>query len=169
MPAGSVAGGRVKYKNSTDIYDLLESMATPTPGKELLEYGYPAQEDETLLVFRGYSSKETTQTLGLLPSSSSHAMSLLKAMNAITLIVAGGPNRPSVYILHYRPTQEQFEEFTGRSIMLERKHTPNRYDAIINDMVRMREDINRLVSQVSVLEQELAHVRNNIRGSETLP
>jgi hypothetical protein len=165
---GGVRGGRVKFNNLSEVYEMMASKAVLTDAKELLEFGYPAQEDEQLLVYRGYSTKDA-RALGMLDSAASHALSTLKAMNVITLLLMGGPNRQSIYILHYRPTMEHFEQFFERRYRIERKTAPTTYDQLINDLVRIREELANMKQRIGELEEKAhLHGRNDVRGSQAL-
>jgi hypothetical protein len=144
--------GPYVYNTSTQIYDLYLTLAKEEPASTLIDYGYPAKPGETVLVYRGYSTKDAP-TLGLLPSTVSHAMRLLKAMNAITLLKTGTKSSPSIYLLNYKPTKEQFMEFRGRSDMLGRRIAPNKYESLINDMASLREQMADLQRRMKELEE----------------
>jgi len=150
-------GGRIAFQNAMEIYDKLAEHAKMTPAIELQEYGYPAREGEEILVFEGYVTKIAATELNLLPSSITHATATLKAMNAVTLLIMGNKIRKSIYLLHYRPTMEQYEDFMGNSYAIERKTIPNRYDSLINDLVVIRQ-------RLDVVERELAELRGNQHG-----
>lgn len=159
--------GRVAFGNALTVYDALHAKAVTRPAKELQEYGYPAQDGEELLVYTGFSSKDA-EALGLLTSSASAAMQLLTALRCITFLVKGNAYRPSIYILHYRPKEEDFENYTGRKWALDRKIRPTSNDAIVNDLVRLRGDLASALARISVLEAKVDDL-NNIRGSQALP
>lgn len=136
-------GTAIRYNNAIQIYDRLYERSENVGSSTLVEFGYPAEEGVTVRVYRGYSTKETAD-MGLLKSSAHHAMQLLKAMRAVTLIRQGTKSTVSVYILNYRPTLEQYTEFTGRSLDLERKYSPTLYDQLVNHIAELRDTIRAL-------------------------
>lgn len=159
--------GPIAWNNCLRVYDMMASKATMRPAKELQEYGYPAEDGEEILVFAGHASKDA-EALGLLTSSASHALQLLNGLRATTLLVKGNAYRPSIYILHYKPTEEDFKNFTGREWALDRKIRPTSNDALVNDIVRLREELASALARISALEAKVDDL-NNIRGSQALP
>lgn len=155
MPAEEFLGGRVAFKNAVDVYELLERNATLINSTELQEYGYPVKDfsDQTL-VFRGYATILAREELRLLDSAVSHATALLKAMNSVTLLIPGNKFKPSIYLLHYKPTPEQYQEFTGRTMALGRRVAPTVYDGVVNDIERLKQ---RLTTIEAILTKLLEH------------
>ena len=160
-------GGRITLTNTIAIYEYLNENSNIRDAKDLQEYGYPAQEGEQIRVFEGYVLVSVEKSLGLRASAVTQCLSMLKAMNAVTLLVTGNRVRRSIYLLHYQPTEEQYEEFMGRSYAIERKTIPSKYDSLINDLVVIRQ-------RLDVVERELAELKgnqyggHNIRGSQPL-
>ena len=154
-------GGRVAEKNAIAIYEYMLKNSTLRPAEELQEYGYPAQVGETLTVFEGYIQASAEAALGIRASNVTHAMSTLKAMNAITLLITGNRIRKSIYLLNYQPTSEQYEEFKGRSYAIERKTIPNRWDSMVNDMVVIRQ-------RLTDLEREVKELREHTHGGHNI-
>lgn len=131
------------FSHSLDVYEKLESLSKEVPAAELLEYGYPAAIGETVRVYIGHSTKDA-QSVGLAPSTAQHCMNTLKAMRCISMLRIGSKIRPSVYILHYKPTVENYIEYKGYEGRLERRVNPNNYDVLVNDIVRINEKIAEL-------------------------
>lgn len=156
---------RVRYNNAIQIYDMLASKAEMMSASTLAEFGYPAKAGEEVLVYRGYSTKET-ETLGLLKSSAHHAMALLKAMRAITLLRQGTKSSTSVYVLHYKPTDKQYEDFIGYSERLERKYTPNLYDQLVNQIAHLTNWLDKQSSDLADTRDLLIAVRSAAVGLE---
>lgn len=160
-------GGRIALQNTIAIYEYLLKNSTARETKDLQEYGYPAKEGERINVYEGHVLASVEAELGLRGSAVTQALSMLKAMNAVTLLISGNRIRKSIYLLHYQPTMEQYDDFLGRSYAIERKTMPNRWDSMVNDMVVLRE-------RLTAVERELAELRNhthgghNIRGSGSL-
>jgi hypothetical protein len=152
MSSSGIRGGRVRFNNLGEVYDLLSSKATLIETKELIEYGYPAVEGDQILMYQGHSTKDA-KALGMLDSAISHALATLKAMNAITMLRIGAKNRPSIYLLHYKPTMEQFEQFMGRAYAIDRKVAPTNYDQLVNDLVRVRERLDEAERKIRELEE----------------
>lgn len=141
-------GGRIAFQNAVTIYDHMAKSATVRPAAELLEFGYPAQIGEELLVFEGHVTISAGEETGLLSSGITQALAQLKAMNAITLIITGNKIRKSIYLLNYKPTMEQYENFMGRSYAIERKTMPNRWDSMVNDMVVLRQRLDAVEKEL---------------------
>lgn len=153
----SKRGGRVALQNVIAVYEYLLKNSTVREARDLQEHGYPAREGEQINVYEGYVIASVESELGLRNSATTQALSMLKAMNAIISIRSGNRIRPSMYLLFYQPTLEQYEEFMGRSYAIERKTMPNRWDSMVNDMVVLRE-------RLTAVERELAELRIHTHG-----
>ncbi|SRR5258706_5897049 len=148
QPPSAKRGGRVAFLNAMTIYDHMTKTATTRSAVELQEFGYPAKHGEQVLVFEGHITTSAAEETGLLPSGITQAMSQLKAMNAVTLIITGNRIRKSIYLLNYKPTLEQYENFMGRSYAIERKTMPNRWDSMVNDMVVLRQRLDAVEKEL---------------------
>jgi len=140
------SAGPVRARNAKLVYEALEKHSQVVDEEELLQYGYPAQADSKVRIFVGFASKIVQDETNLLYSAVLHATGMLNAMNCTTLLVKGGGGtaRPSVYILHYKPTDETIKEFLGRSFAIERKTMPTHYDTVINELAEVKQRLNAL-------------------------
>lgn len=157
--------GPVRANNAIKIYELFESKSEVIKSAALIEYGYPAQTlDEEIRIFRGYGSKVPQEELGMLESAVAHALALLKAMNAITVLLVANKRRPSYYLLNYKPTLESIQEFVEKSFIVERRTNPTVYDQLINDIATLRDRLDQVERRLKELEGP-TNDRNNVRAS----
>jgi len=149
------------FNNALQVLSSLRAKAKVESAGTLIELGYPITDpEESVLIYRGFSTKDAEDTR-LLASSVSHAMRLLKAMRALTLLKTGSRGNPSIYLIHYTPTVEQFEAFRSRSFALERQIAPNSYESMVNSLESLRIELHELRRRVEDLERNTV-VRHNI-------
>lgn len=153
--------GMVSFKYALSIYNEMEKTAQDVQTKELVEYGYPAEENVTAKVFTGLIST-CAANVGVSTSNTSHATNLLNALRCITKLRGGGPRHPSVFILNYEPTEEAFKQHRESLGMVNRRITPSKYDMLINDLERARQEIKDLHVRVARLEDSQQRGRYNI-------
>lgn len=153
--------GPATYKYSTLLYKELEKNAKEIQTHELVEYGYPAEENTSVKVFIG-TVKSCATVVGISVTNTSHTTTLLTAMQCMTRLRGGGPNHDSIYILHYEPTEDTFKQYRESLGMVNRRITPSKYDMLINDLERARQEIKDLHVRVARLEDLQQRGRYNI-------
>jgi hypothetical protein len=155
--------GKKRFMDALTMYEYMDSKATTETADKLIEFGYPAT-GEDVLVYRGLITIDAAKDLGLLNSAISHGMALLKAIRAITVLSKGNKYRPSIYLLHFKPTIEQYEQFTGDRWALERKTVPSAYDTVINQLAELRGKLDDALRRIA----ELEGARDNVRRSQAV-
>jgi hypothetical protein len=143
--------GLATYRYSVLLYKELEKNSKDLQTKELVEYGYPAEENTSVKVFIG-TVKNCATVAGISVTNTSHTTTLLTAMQCMTKLRGGGPNHNSIYILHYEPTEEAFKQYRETLGVVNRRIAPSKYDMLINDLERSRQEIKDLQARVARLE-----------------
>ncbi len=143
--------GSVSFGYALLIYNEMDRIAIETQSHELSIYGYPAEHGLKVKVFTGLIST-CAASVGVSVSNTSHATNLLTAMQCITKLRGGGLRHQSVYILHYTPTEEDFKRYRESLGMVNRRITPSKYDMLINDFERTRQELKDLQARVAKLE-----------------
>lgn len=163
-----MTGGRitVAFQYALSLYDKMVELSRLEPASTLLEYGYPADDPENVRIFRGYINKAGS-SVGMSLSSQGTGMRILHATQSITQLKMGGPTVESVYILNYRLTREQYQEYQAATAKTSRRIAPTKYDQLIDQLTRITSRCNDLETRVKELEGYNA--RQYVRGSETLP
>lgn len=156
-----MAGPHVGFRYAEILYNKLLELSTPQPASNLIEYGYPTDDPNPVNLFIGYVGK-TGSSVGLSLSSQGTAMRILNSMRAVTQLKMGGPNTESVYIINYKPTEEQYREYSRGVAATSRKISPSKWDTIIDEISRLKTRVRSLETQVRELKEGAGH---NIRGS----
>lgn len=130
------------------VYDSMVVQSTEEPATNIKNYGYPAQHGETVKIFRGTASR-ICHDLGFTTATGQRTMSLLSAMRCITLLKSGGPGFPSIYLLHYKPTEEQYKKYKSHVSDQNTYVKPSKYQILISDLNSLRET---LTSQRKMIE-----------------
>ena len=153
------------FTYSCMIFDVMLEQATEEPAANVKNYGYPAQSGETVRVFRGTALK-ICNDLGLTSSTGQRCMTLLSAMRSTTLLKSGGPGYPSIYLLHYKPTDEQYQKYRQHTSDKNTKINPTKYELLLRDLESLRATsmsqlkmIEELGSRVAALERTGSHGR----------
>ena len=143
--------GAISFKYAKLVYDELVKTSREVSAEELAEFGYPAEKDTKVIIFVGFLNKSAAN-VGVSASNTRHASNLLTAMRCITRLRGGGLRHSSVYILHYSPTEEAFNQYRESLGMVSRRIAPNKYDALINDFERNRQELKDLRARIERLE-----------------
>lgn len=144
--------GLVAFNYSVLIIKRMYETSQVVPATDLVIYGYPVRsDDEAVKVFIGHVTA-VGKDVGVIASNVHHSMSLLNSMRCVERITTGGPNRPSIYILNYIPTEEQFQEFKLSRDGMSRRIAPNKYDRLIDEITALRGQVQNLIERVQSLE-----------------
>lgn len=149
------------YNYSIMIYDAMNNLAKEEPAIDLKPFGYPAQIDEKVSVFRGTGQK-IADDLGFRASTGQRCMSLLASMRCITLLKSGGNKHPSIYLLHYRPTEAQYDQFRNHVASQDAKINPSRYQILLDDLTKLRESLNQSNRRIADLETRVSTLESII-------
>lgn len=150
------------FEFALQVYDRLNELANDEPAANVTGYGYPAQPDEIVRVYRGHSSKDS-QSVGLAPTTAQGAVKLLTAMRAITLLKMGHKAAPSIYLIHYRPKNSQYWQFRNSEEGLTRQIAPSRYDQLKETDMRLQDQIAELKGRLSELEAIVERLQLYVR------
>ena len=175
--------GRTAFVNAKLILARMFEYSKDVPATEAADYGYPVSDpNETVKLFVGLV-KNVAAEVGVNKTTLSHSTSLAKAMRCMTMLRMGGSGTNTVYIMHYMPTDEDFEKYREGRDQTSRRIAPNtmqRYEdelsavriqqketrVVLEDLRNsMLDEIALLKGRIKVLEDD-AH---DVRGSETLP
>ncbi len=157
---GDIGGITVAFRYATLLIDYMWERSNEVLPKDLAEYGYPIENDDPVRLFVGNIRTEAT-ILGISPSGSNEGMQVLNAMRCTTTIRSGGPKTKSIYILSYKPTAEQYQEFRQRQGNLSRRIAPSKFDQLLNDMIEMKAKIKQLEKKLADVELFLIEKRPN--------
>lgn len=138
------------------IYESMISQATEEPATNVKNYGYPSQPDETVRIFRGTATK-ICNDLGFTAATGQRCMSLLSAMRCVTLLKSGGPGYPSIYLLHYKPSEAQYIEFKNHTSSQNAYVNPSKYQILIKDLTSLRQS---LTDQLRMIDELTRRVDN---------
>jgi hypothetical protein len=153
----------ITYNYSVLIYDKMFAGSTEELATSISMYGYPAERDEKIRLYRG-SAIKVTDSLGFTKSTGQRCMTLLSGMRCLTLLRPGGHGMDSLYLLHYRPTEEQYNEFKGNVVDTNAKINPSKYQLLLNDIIRLRESYNELAKNYKALDSRLSYLESMAKG-----
>jgi hypothetical protein len=159
-----VDGTTATFRYANLICDFMWSHAQEITAYKLQEYGYPATNlEETRLVYVGNVRSEAS-VIGLSPNTAGDGMALLNAMRCVTLLKPGGPRSKSIYLLDYKITLENYDEFRDRQGTLNRRIKPSKWDTMLNDMAQMKIDQKQLAEKIEYLEGLVIGLHSKIHG-----
>lgn len=159
------------FLNAKLLYEEMYNRSNPTNSIELMEFGYPhdSVNPERVRIFTGVLSK-IAENIGLTRSQQSQAMLILNGMGCLVKLRHPSGSVPGMYVLNYMPKTEDYEIYRTTNMKIVRRTLPNQKDAILNELVVLREKFAALEDRISKLESERGSSDgHNVRPSETLP
>jgi len=151
------------YNYALLMYDAMLAEAKEEPAGNVAVYGYPAQPNEKVLIFRGTASN-IGNGLGYTVSNTQRFMSLLKAMRSVTILKNGGPVHPSVYALHFRPTERQYQEFREHTRQANTYIIPSKYELLLRSIESLRDTMKLMTDQIDDLRGRINYLELMAQG-----
>jgi len=146
------------YKHAIMIYDELFKNSNLVPIEDIVSYGYPSTSDTKEVTMFSGTITTTASQLGLSASQRYNATSLLYAMQAMTVLRRTNPRLDGLWILHYRPTDEDYDKFKVHLNKENRRIVPSKYDTMVDDLSDARVRIKELERQVKYLDNNLTYL-----------
>lgn len=175
--------GRTAFLNCKLILAKMFEYSREMSASEVTQYGYPSTDpDETVRLFIGLL-KTVAQEVGVNETSISQATGVAKAMRCITPLRMAGRGSNSIYIMHYMPTDEDFDKYRENRDETSIKVAPNKMQRYETELAAVRVQLRDVRSVFEsfreIMFQELERHRTRIeelergrrtdvRGSETL-
>lgn len=145
--------GKVALSYANVMFYALNNAAVDENSSEVLfKIGVPMNID--MRIFRGSLYELGTQ-VGLSNSSTTKAMGILYAMDAVVKLINGGPGTKTIVAINYNPTKEQFEEFLENNQIQSRKFAPTAQESILDELARLRTRVTELEKFQTHLTKEL--------------
>lgn len=159
--------GTTVFNNAVIVYDNLFSKSEVVQAKDLVIYGYPSDGPEARVYF-GLATR-ASEEIGVHKSAHGNAMTLLTAMEAIEKLRTGNHTVPSVYVLNYKPTRDQFDKYKAQSSQTSTRISPSKTDVFKHDLsdarvrIRVLERQNKIdVENISLLTEAVKDLQTQI-------
>lgn len=147
------------FKYALLLWDELFKKSELISAQDLAVYGYPGQHGEEVRVFTGYFL-HLGEEIGLRRAGINAGTAVLTSMEAITVLRRASPKTPTVVILSYRPTTDQFNEFRTNLGAMSRSISPNRYEAMRNRITTLEEKVAALEKFARITTDRLLKLEN---------
>lgn len=148
---------RINIRYAALIMDVLNDNARDELVRDLVELGYDfdknGESEEKVRVVRGYM-QDFGAKAGLSKSAVQLGTRILYAMRAVTVIKTGSPKSPTVALVSFTPTKQDYEMFLERSEQLGRKAAPTRTDAVLDEIRNLRNRVTYLEKHLGITTQE---------------
>jgi hypothetical protein len=161
-------GTTVAFRNALDIINYMFANSREVKAEYLLEYGFPVENpNELIQLFIGnVRGNGISKEIGLSSSAVNDASVLLNTMRCFTSLKRGGPSSKSVYLLHYKPTVEQFNAFREGQGSTNSRIAPNKWQQTLQELADLRIRVSNLEAAIKIVSAELdghSHSGHDIR------
>lgn len=157
------------FRYAREIYARMKERSEPRNPNELTSLGFTnlSNDNEPLLVFTGYITVES-KNIGLSASAGLQGSRILSSMRCITQLKHGGPYVNSVYVLHYEPTDDDFEAFREREGLLTKRIVPSNTNVMSSNIDGLKTAVANLRNRVKELEELKARMEELERSVRSL-